>query len=605
MTRLLKQIEDRYEILQPLGEGGMGAIYKVRHRLLDDVRVVKVMRSQHESNPDLQARFLREAKAAVSLKHPNIAQVHDFWLDPSGTAFLVMEYIEGQNLEELLESGVPALGLALEISRQSLRALGYLHTKQFVHRDVSPDNLMLTKNVDGQPLIKLIDLGIAKELENEEAVTKTGLFVGKVAYASPEQFGTGSEDAAIDGRSDIYSFGIVLYQLVTGHFPIEGDEAHSIIAGHLFRPPLGFDRSDSRGRVPEWLRSAILRALEKAPTDRFQDAAAFLAALDHPTEEPADAGVTAVLEPVEWQRTIAAAGPAPTVVVDPKADRVEQLLVEAALAEITASVRRLLEEGRLEEAAAVLHRGEGEYGEVNSLLFLKVRLEKQQQRRDEIGERLEAARRLVEERRFEDASELIDRVRELDPAHEEARRLFDLLAETRERERVEVREKAVQLELEKESMTQTVETAMTSVAGARVTVVPTGTRGRPVPALRRGPMVWVGSALVVAMVLGIVVLRPDPVPPVAPGRLALDAVPWGEVVAIEGEAGPIALPADPVTPLVLELAPGRYEITVQNPELGEERTRATEVVSGRAAELMIELADVDVDEYFDRVRPPG
>ncbi|HEV7519168.1 MAG TPA: serine/threonine-protein kinase, partial [Thermoanaerobaculia bacterium] len=198
----LQRIEGKYEILSKLKEGGMGAIYKVRHRLLDEVRVVKLMRPQLLENADLQARFVREARFAIKLRHPNVAQIYDFTVDEEdGTAFIVMEFIDGLTLEEVLAAhGPPPLGLTLEIAQQSLRALGYLHGKGFIHRDISPDNLILTAGADGEPLVKLIDLGIAKAVEaGGQGLTQTGTFLGKVRYASPEQFGT--EDAnRVDGR---------------------------------------------------------------------------------------------------------------------------------------------------------------------------------------------------------------------------------------------------------------------------------------------------------------------------------------------------------------------------------------------------------------------
>lgn len=268
----LQRLEGKYEILEKIREGGMGAIYRVRHRLLDEVRVIKLMRPQFTEDEELKARFLREAQLAIKLRHPNIAQLYDFTVDEeSGTAFIVMEFIQGTTLEDLLaDHGPPPLGLALEIARQSLRALGYLHTKGFIHRDISPDNLMLTEDAEGGAAVKLIDLGIAKILgaAGEKNLTQTGTFLGKVRYASPEQFG--SEGAAqADIRGDLYSFGLVLYELLTGRYPIQGRDPSSIIAGHLFRPPLDFAESDPTGRLPQGLREVVLKALAKDPADRY------------------------------------------------------------------------------------------------------------------------------------------------------------------------------------------------------------------------------------------------------------------------------------------------------------------------------------------------
>lgn len=276
MSLLHEQIEGKYEILAKIKEGGMGAIYKVRHRLLDEIRVVKVVRAHLEPRGETGERFLREARVANRLRHPNIAALHDFAID-EGRAFIVMEFIDGLNLLEILEGyGPPPLSLTLEIARQSLRALGYLHRQKIVHRDVSPDNLMLTRDVDGHPQIKLIDLGIAKAFEGGAAgLTTTGIFLGKPRYASPEQFGSGGMDA----RSDLYSFGVVLYELLTGRCPISGQDPASFMAGHLLRPALPFEESDPGGTVPPELRSAVMRSLAKKPENRYETAEDFAWAL--------------------------------------------------------------------------------------------------------------------------------------------------------------------------------------------------------------------------------------------------------------------------------------------------------------------------------------
>lgn len=267
---LQRQLEGKYEILEKIKEGGMGAVYKVRHRFLDEIRVIKVIRSTLEPSQEISDRFLREARMAIRLRHPSIAVLHDFAVDDDGKAFIVMEHIAGLTLEDVLRTGgPPPLGLALEIAAQALRALGYLHRNGFVHRDVAPDNLMLTRGVDGEPLVKLIDLGIAKVLAGEGAATTTGIFLGKPRYASPEQF----RAQEIDHRSDLYSFGVVFYELLTGGCPVDGNDPASYMAGHLFRPPLDFAVSDPHGRLPAELRRIVLRTLAKAPAERFPSTA--------------------------------------------------------------------------------------------------------------------------------------------------------------------------------------------------------------------------------------------------------------------------------------------------------------------------------------------
>ena len=293
-----RRMEGKYEILAKLGEGGMGAVYKVRHKLLDEVRVVKMMRPQLGEDETLKARFFHEARVANQLRHTNIAQLFDFSLDDDGVAFIVMEYVSGVNLETVVRSGgtkpstppTPAtsptsptspvpLGLALEIARQSLRGIGFLHGKGFVHRDISPDNLMLTEGEEGEPLVKLLDLGIAKSLTGFGGVggldlTRSGAFLGKLRYAPPEQFA--AEGATgVDARGDLYSFAVVLYELLTGRYPIQGKDSMSLIAGHLHFPPLDFAESDPAGRLPAGLRAIVLKSLAKKPAERFASAQDF------------------------------------------------------------------------------------------------------------------------------------------------------------------------------------------------------------------------------------------------------------------------------------------------------------------------------------------
>ena len=266
----LEQLEGKYEILDKIREGGMGSVYKVRHRLLDEVRVVKVMRPHLAEDEVLRERFLREAKVAIRLHHQNLAQIYDFTVDDKGYAYLVMEFIDGLNLQEVIKVlGRPTIGLVLEIADQSLDALGYLHRKRIIHRDVSPDNLLVTRDEDRALQVKLIDLGIAKKRDEEDGLTSEGTFLGKVRYSSPEQF-RAQDGVEIGARSDLYSFGVVLYEMLTGSYPIKGSSVASLISGHLSHPPLDFDLSDPNGEVPDELRKIVLQTLEKKPEERFE-----------------------------------------------------------------------------------------------------------------------------------------------------------------------------------------------------------------------------------------------------------------------------------------------------------------------------------------------
>lgn len=272
-------IEGKYEVLAKIKEGGMGAIYKVRHVLLDEVRVIKVMRPQIEETEEARKRFYQEAKMATSLKHPNIAALLDFLEDQNHTFYMVMEYIEGVNLSEFVNTnGVPLITTTLEMTIQSLQALSYLHKRGIVHRDISPENIMLTHDHDGNVVVKLIDLGVAKFTESE-GMTQAGVFVGKLKYGSPEQFGSLEQGKKIDGRSDLYSLGCVLYQTLTGQTPFKASSTQDFILAHLMKPPRPFAEVDPDGRVPEDLRQVVLKSLEKKREDRFATAEEFGEAL--------------------------------------------------------------------------------------------------------------------------------------------------------------------------------------------------------------------------------------------------------------------------------------------------------------------------------------
>ncbi|MGZ5432339.1 MAG: protein kinase domain-containing protein [Thermoanaerobaculia bacterium] len=272
----LPEIESRFDVLAKLGEGGMGCVYKVRHRDLDEVQIVKTLQAHLSSNAGQRERFINEARRGMRLRHPHIAGVHDFAVCADGTGYIVMEYVHGHNLRDLLATRGPMrLQLVGTIAVQTLDALGYLHSEKFIHRDISPDNLILTTTADGKPFVKLIDLGISKSLESGSTMTGTGQFIGKVSYASPEQFG-----GQADERSDLYSLGVVLYRLLTNADPFPGENYNQIIAGHLFQPPRPFEEAAPGIAIPEAVQRVVYRALEKDPDKRYRDAAEFCAAVE-------------------------------------------------------------------------------------------------------------------------------------------------------------------------------------------------------------------------------------------------------------------------------------------------------------------------------------
>ncbi len=271
----LNAVEGKYEILEKISEGGMGAVYKVRHRLLERIRVIKIMRPQLAADREMRSRFLREARLAGSLRHPNIAQVYDFAIEKAGEAFLVMEYVNGVTLQQVLANyGPPSPAWTLDVICQALDALHYLHQKGVIHRDLSPDNIMVTRDEEGKPVAKLIDLGIAKLVESESSLTAQGSFIGKVRYASPELF-KGQEGVRVDVESDLYAMGLVLYEVLTGIHPMGENDVSGYIAAHLFKEPKPFSETDPSAQIPESVRNSVMQALEKKPEDRQAGAGAF------------------------------------------------------------------------------------------------------------------------------------------------------------------------------------------------------------------------------------------------------------------------------------------------------------------------------------------
>jgi len=275
VSHQLHAVEDKYEIIEKISEGGMGAVYKVRHRLLDRVRVIKVMKPQLVADAEMRTRFTHEARLAGNLRHPNIAQVFDFAIERDGQAFLVMEFVNGFTLQQILSRwGVPSPAFTLDVIRQVLDALAYLHQKGVIHRDLSPDNVMVQQADKGRVTAKLIDLGIAKLVGSDTGLTAEGSFIGKVRYASPELFKT-KEGTQVDAQSDLYSMGVVLYELLTGKHPFGNTDVSGYIAGHLFNPPEPFNSSDPERKIPPDLRAVTMRSLAKEPINRPPTAESF------------------------------------------------------------------------------------------------------------------------------------------------------------------------------------------------------------------------------------------------------------------------------------------------------------------------------------------
>ena len=256
-----------YEILGILGAGGMGKVYKVRNTISDRVEAMKILLPDLAGQKDLADRFLREIKLLASLSHPNIAALRTA-LTLDNQLVMIMEYVNGVTLSSRLQQGAIPPGQAVKYIDQVLDALSYAHKQNIIHRDIKPANMMLTP--DGT--VKLMDFGIARSA-SDRSLTMTGTTLGSLNYMPPEQV---KGDPA-DNRSDLYSLGVSLYEMVTGQLPFQADSNYAMMAAHLQeapKPPIVL-----RPGIPQALNQIILMALAKDPGQRFQSADAFRGAL--------------------------------------------------------------------------------------------------------------------------------------------------------------------------------------------------------------------------------------------------------------------------------------------------------------------------------------
>ncbi|MCA9818358.1 MAG: protein kinase [Cyanobacteria bacterium HKST-UBA01] len=259
-------IGGHYEILSIVGVGGMGTVYKARHRLLDRYVALKVILSSLVHDEQAMLRFQQEARAAAELEHPNICSVKEFGMDENGHAFLVMDYLEGSSLEEVLsqEKNLSLDRVSL-LAEQLCLALSLAHRKNVVHRDLKPSNIMLSKDENGAEIAKLVDFGIAKIIRDDQSgsnLTKTGEVFGTPTYMSPEQ----CKGQSIDTRADIYSLGCVLYEMISGKPLFSGNSTLDTLWMHVNEPLPNLSESG----IPAGMRPIIQCCLAKSVEQRYQ-----------------------------------------------------------------------------------------------------------------------------------------------------------------------------------------------------------------------------------------------------------------------------------------------------------------------------------------------
>ena len=260
----------RYEVLERIGAGGMAIVYKAKDLLLNRVVTIKVLREQFVSDEDFIRRFRREAQSAASLSHPNIVSVYDVGKE-GDTEYIVMEYVEGRNLKEIIREYAPlSTDQSINLGRQITEAIQNAHEHHIIHRDIKPHNILVTE--DGHA--KVTDFGIARAVSSA-TVTHTGDIIGSVHYLSPEQ----AKGLQSNEQSDIYSLGIVLYELITGKVPYDGETPITIALKHLQEQPVL--PSKINPRIQKEFEAVIMRAIAKSPEQRYLSAKDLLADLNH------------------------------------------------------------------------------------------------------------------------------------------------------------------------------------------------------------------------------------------------------------------------------------------------------------------------------------
>ncbi len=263
-------LADRYELEELVGTGGMSSVFRAHDRLLDRKVALKVLHEQYTEDDEYVARFKHEARSVATLSHPNIVTVIDRG-EHENRQFIVFEYVDGDNLKQLIQRRGPApVATALELAMQIARGLSFAHQQGLVHRDVKPQNVLL--NGDGQA--KVTDFGIARSLDVKHGMTQTGTVLGTSDYIAPEQ----AQGQRVDEHTDVYSLGVVLYEMLTNEVPFPGENFVAVAMRHINEPPPPI--RDKRPDVPPRVEAAVQRAMAKDPNDRFPTMADFCRELE-------------------------------------------------------------------------------------------------------------------------------------------------------------------------------------------------------------------------------------------------------------------------------------------------------------------------------------
>ncbi len=533
----------KYDIVAELGRGGMGVVYKAHDSLMERDVAIKVMSDLMLAVPEIRQRFFREARTAGRLSHENITVVYDVGED-EGRPYIVMEYLTGNDLAALIEGKEPIPFLQkLDYAIQICRGLSYSHANEIVHRDIKPQNIRIV----GNGKVKIMDFGIARSLTS--TMTTTGAVIGTPFYMSPEQI----QGRHVDKRSDIFSFGVLFYELLTGRKPFTGDAPTAVMFKIVYDEPERLDDSqiDHRGG----LRDLVMKVLAKDPDNRYQDLAEVADAIEN-------------------------------IVADLRADerrRMEQLRMR--LGKLIAESRTLLRGNKFRKARDLVEqaaRVDPASTEVARLRNDISAAEEREAKRVFVEERLNGARRGIELKELERAQGLLKEILKVEPEHAEAVRLSrevrDAIAYA---STGDVRYAATR----KPGETNPLAPDLRSLAptqlvppekpvlpplkpGSLKPAPPKPDRPRPatlIPQARRRTYLIAGA--VVLVVVAAVLYRTVLYVPSAPrGYVALNILPWGKVAKIVSNTGhEVPLPGKTWTPCRLVLPEGSYYIHVTNP----------------------------------------
>ena len=324
-------IDNRYQVLEEIGRGGMGVVYKAKQQFIDRYVAMKVLKRDLSSDDDQIQRFLLEAKAIAALKGPHIATIHDFGATSDGRLFFTMEFCEGKSLFAILKREKKLQWKrAVRIAIQTCRSLSEAHARGIFHRDLKPENLHLSTDEMGDDFVKVLDFGIAKlaSMEGAERLTRKGMVVGTPEYICPEQ----ALDMVVDHRSDIYSLGVVLYEMLAGSPPFVAENTAALILMHVQKPPPPLVSSDEPSSIPQRLGFLVMQCLAKKPEERPQSAAMLAQELqeilDAAGTRPTEMFETSESKPAETRKAKPQAKKPETVAYDSsKAIKADRLIV--------------------------------------------------------------------------------------------------------------------------------------------------------------------------------------------------------------------------------------------------------------------------------------